>query len=394
MKVLVVTSTYPRWNGDNEPAFVHELCRRLIVRGFKVDVLAPRAPGVQTTEILDGVNVTRYPYFLKRWESLAYDGGIMPKLRQRPARLTLVPFFLLGQVLAVRRELSRGNYDVVHAHWIVPQGLCVAIANPKRWGTRMLTTAHGSDVQGLKGRLFDRVRRFVVAKSDQVTTVSRSLGADLQAYSAAARPAITVASMGIDDEARFTPDPGTVRVDNRVLYVGRLVADKGVAELIKAIALLRERGRDVHLRVAGDGPDRQALASLASDSGIPDHVRFLGALPQEELPDLYRRATLVAVPSFREGLGLTAIEAMACGCPVVASDIPSLREIISDGRTGLLAKPGDTNDLARAVEAVLDDESLRESLASNARSIVSQKFGWSSAVSRYEQLLLQLGTSA
>src|SRR5262245_28869404 len=126
-RLLVLTSTYPRRSGDDGPAFVHELCR-LLLPHCDVLVLAPHAAGIATREVLDGVAVRRYRYLPERWETLAYDGGIPEKLRRERWRLLQVPFLVAGLVLATLDEVVRGGRHLIHAHWLLPQGLIAGLA--------------------------------------------------------------------------------------------------------------------------------------------------------------------------------------------------------------------------------------------------------------------------
>ena len=114
-RLLVLASTYPRWAGDSEPGFVHELSRRLADR-FEVAVSCPHAPGALPQESMDGVEVHRYRYAPARWESLAYEGGIVTNLRRHPWKWLLLPGFFLAQAWSAWRLVARFRPHVVHAH--------------------------------------------------------------------------------------------------------------------------------------------------------------------------------------------------------------------------------------------------------------------------------------
>ena len=125
-KLLVLTSTLPRWKNDTEPRFVEYLGYEL-ARHFEVVVLAPRCAGAARDEILEhgaqSIRVHRFRYWLAPFESLAYEGGIMSRLRRNPLRVLLVPLFLIGQLHSIRRLHRIHQFDAIHAHWIIPQGL-------------------------------------------------------------------------------------------------------------------------------------------------------------------------------------------------------------------------------------------------------------------------------
>jgi hypothetical protein len=146
-RVLVLTSTFPRWENDTEPAFVFELSRRLAA-SFDVTVLSPRTPGSKRQENMAGLRVIRFPYFLQRWEKLAmHGGGILNKLKSNPLYYLMIPFFLLGQLRAVVGLLRSERFDIIHAHWLIPQGFVAALSLLiTRQKIPLLCTSHGGDL--------------------------------------------------------------------------------------------------------------------------------------------------------------------------------------------------------------------------------------------------------
>jgi glycosyltransferase involved in cell wall biosynthesis len=174
--------------------------------------------------------------------------------------------------------------------------------------------------------------------------------------------------------------------------VGRLVEKKGVRHLLEAVSLLASDYPDLRVTIAGDGPLRRDLERRAAALGIADRVVFLGALPHAALPDLYRRATLavfpfvVAADGDQEGFGLVVVEAMGCGCPVVAHDLPAVRDSVEPNVTGVLTPPADAAALAAAIARSLDDPSTRAQHAAVALAIARERFDWSSIAARYRRL--------
>ena len=176
-----------------------------------------------------------------------------------------------------------------------------------------------------------------------------------------------------------------------LLFVGRLVEKKGVDDLLRALRLARDQGCDATLTVVGNGPMRAQLERLAAELGLQAHARFLGAVPQVELPALYRRAAAFVAP-FRiardddqEGLGLVMVEALACGCPVISTRVPAIEAEFA--RFGpLLVEAGSPAALADAIVRVLADG---PSLAPDAdvRREVAAQFGWSAIAGAYAALL-------
>jgi len=393
-RLLVLTSTFPRWAGDREPPFVFELSRRLVGQ-FEVHVLAPHAPGARRQETLGGVQVHRFRYAPQRLQQLAYEGGILARLRERRWRLLLVPCLLMAQAWALRRLLARQRFDVIHAHWIIPQGLTAVLAGaPPR--VPMLCTSHGGDLFGLRGPLARRLKRLVLARSAAVTVVSQAMREAVLALRAG--QVVEVVPMGTDLTGRFTLPERPVRVPGTLLFAGRLVEKKGVRYLLDAVARLRAQGRAVTLTIAGDGPQRAALQAQVQHLGLGGAVEFLGAVDHARLASLFQQAAVAVVPSVvapggdQEGFGLVIVEAMGCGCPVIASRLPAINDIAVDGETALLVPPADPAALASAIAQMLDDSTGAARRAAAARARVLERFDWESVSRRYADVLKQLAT--
>ncbi len=396
MRILVLTSTYPRWPGDREPPFVFELCRRLALR-HEVLVIAPHCAGAVAEEKLGNLSVQRFRYAPERLQSLAYEGGILEKLRRARWRYLLVPLFLLSEWAAALRAIRQLRPDVIHAHWIIPQGLIALLA---RLGARgkpppVVCTSHGADLFALRGPLASRLKAWVVRRAALLTVVSAVMAA--QATRLGAAPGrVRVMPMGVDARERFVPGKGE-RLATEVLFVGRLVAKKGVVHLLQAFAGVRASFAAARLTIIGTGPLERELRSQARELGIEPAVTFAGALPNEELPRHYQRAAVVAVPSVvaqdgdQEGLGLVIAEALACECPVVASDLPAITDIIEDGVTGLLARQGDAQDLGAKIVRLLHDPAHARALARRGRAVVLDRFDWESVGRGYAEVLSAAG---
>lgn len=392
-RLLVLTSTYPRWAGDPEPGFVHELSKRLAGR-FRVTVLGPHAPGALPREDLDGVEVIRYRYAPERLETLVNDGGIVANLQRAKWKLLLVPPFVLAQALSARRLLREKRIDIVQAHWLIPQGLVAALLQwlPGR-KVPFVVTSHGADLYALKGGLLDTLKRFATSRAAAVTVVSeamrdslRSLGMDMAK--------VSVLSMGVDLAERFSPDPAVRRSAREILFVGRLVEKKGLRCLLDAMPAVLRRFPDAFLTIAGFGPEKASLRAHARTLGLESNIRFLGAVPQAELPALYRRAALFVAPFVRarsgdeEGLGLVTLEAIACGCPIVVSALPAVMDVLDrDQDAHLLFPPGDASALAdRIIEALASPGDLAADTLRLRHNIVA-RFDWNSVADRYAALL-------
>lgn len=390
-RVLVLTSTFPRWDGDNEPPFVFELSRRLASQ-FEVLVLCPHASGARTTEQLSGIEIHRFKYFFSKWQTLAYEGGILANLKRYPLNYLLVPFFILAQLISLVRLLRKSRIDVIHAHWLLPQGL-VAIVAQILVGQKpaIICTSHGADLFGLNGRFLTWVKRQIIRRVDRLTVVSHAMCN--YASVLANRDDIEVIPMGVDLTHRFTPSPEIVRNSTEVLFVGRLVEKKGVRYIISAMPEVIKSFPQAMLLVVGEGPDRDHLQKLAQASGLEENVRFLGAVNNMALRDIYRRTAIFVAPSIvasggdQEGLGLVLVEALGCACPVVTTDLPAIRDVVIDGVTGVICKQNDSVDLACNIVKLLNNPDLSRALGHAGRQYVLERFDWDGVASRYGALI-------
>lgn len=389
-RILVLASTYPRWPDDVLPPFVHELARRLTDR-YEVHVLAPHAEGCKTHEVMDGIEVHRFRYGPERFENLAYSSGMLPGLRRRPWRVLGLPVFLGAEWLAAVKLLRGRRFAAIHAHWLLPHGLIALMA---RWlcGYRpaLLCTSHGADLYGLRSTLARALRHLVVHRSEHVTVVSQAMLDSLRAE-AGDVSSWSVLPMGVDTQTRFVP-PASAIGRSGLLFVGRLADKKGVGVLLAAFAKLGDMP-DLRLHIIGAGPEEARLRQLSQQLGLEKTVDFVGPVANRDLPLWYQRSLVLVFPSVvtpygdQEGLGLVPVEALACGCAVVASDLPAVRDVIEDGKTGRLVAPGDAAQLAEALHALLRDKLLCGRLAAAGRADVVARLDWDHIAARYAALL-------
>ena len=390
--VLILASTFPRWKGDPEPGFVHELAKRLTTQ-FNIIVLCPHAPGAQLNEWMDGVEVIRYRYAPSRLETLVNDGGIVTNLKNRPLKLLLVPGFVLMQAWRAWRLCRTRKIDAIHAHWLIPQGLIAALLLALSGGrVRFLVTSHGADLYALRGRALEIVKRFVLRKATVASVVSSAmqetvaqLGADMSK--------VVVQPMGVDMNLRFVPKPEQVRSSTELLFVGRLVEKKGLRHLLDALPAVLQERPEVTLSIAGFGPEETALKAQVNSLHLDTNVRFLGAVSQEQLPALYQRAALFVAPFIKaksgdeEGLGLVLVEALACGCPVLVGDVASMRDIFESMADESIVDPRDSVRFATAILMHLKNHESGVKRALVMRETLASKLSWDHVSKQYSELL-------
>ncbi|PTU30788.1 glycosyltransferase family 4 protein [Stenotrophobium rhamnosiphilum] len=388
--MLVLASTYPRWRNDPEPGFVHELCHRLTDR-FNVIALVPDAPGADGDGLLDGVEVVRFRYAPRACQTLVNNGGIVANLRQSPWKFLLVPGFVLGQYFAACRLLQKRSVDFIHAHWLIPQGL-IAWQLKRKTATPYLVTSHGGDLFSLRGRALEALKRLVADSSSAMTVVSTAMRDEAQRIKLKP-PKLAVLPMGVDLHQRFVVDPDIQRAENQLLFVGRLVAKKGLVYLLNAMPQVLAQRPATILNIAGFGPEETALRTQARKLGIESQVNFLGAMPQQDLPKLYRRASVFVAPFIRdaagdqEGLPVVLMEAIGCGCPVVVGDVAGVRDLLGQAADDICVNPQDTAALASSLLATLEDPQQALSRAQSIRHAVAGRIDWKVIANGYADLI-------
>ena len=390
--LLILTSTYPRWPDDPEPGFVHELARRLTDR-FRVIVLGPHAVGTKSAEVLDGVEVIRYRYAPERLETLVNDGGVVTNLRRNKWKYLLVPGFVLAQTWHAWRLVRTGRVDVIHAHWLMPQGLIAAMLRRLPGGCKVpfVVTSHGADLFALNGRLLKWLKGFVIRSSCLITVVSEAMRSRIRKITPDVDK-LSVQPMGVDLGQRFVPDSDTPRSKNELLFVGRLVEKKGLRYLLDAMPTIISRRPSVRLRIAGFGPEEAALRHQVETLGLAENVDFLGPVLQADLPSLYRHAALFVAPFVKarsgdqEGLGLVLVEAAGCGCPILVGDVPAVRDVLGCA-SSCLVDPHKQEQLANAVLNILENPRRAQTEVGALRADLVDRFDWRSVAEGYGEAL-------
>jgi len=384
MRVLYITTNFPRWEGDAHSPWIVEVIKRLRARGVVVDVLAPSYAGL-ADHTIDGIQVYRFRYAPAHWETLTHNEGAPNKIRN-PLYLALVPTYLLAGLWRTARLCRPGQYDVIHVHWPLPSGIFGLLG---KWcgHSRLVASFYGAELLLTKRFPFLKpILAGIIRHSDAVAADSR-FTADLVRRLAAVPVQVIPFGSRIQPKSPLHTggEPG------RLLFVGRLIERKGLPYLIEAVGLLAPR-RPVHLDVVGDGSLKAKWMALAAERGLSERITFHGRIDDRALADLYAECDIFLLPSIvdthgdTEGLGVVLLEAMSCRKPVIATDVGGITDIVRDGETGLLVPQRDAAALAAAVERLLDDPDLAERLGQSGAAYAQQRFDWTHIVDEIEAL--------
>jgi len=381
MRVCMVTTSYPRHEGDFCGFFVERIARELTARGWQVRVVAPHAAGLPTREERNGIEIRRFRY---AWpaglEQLCYGAGIPSAIRSKPWVRLLLPAFAHALYRCALR--SSRDCDILHCMWLMTAwfGRRVAV---KR-GMPLISTALGSDL-GLAGRpgLMRNMSRRALAQSDAVTIVGTAQRQEIERLGVTPRR-IELIPNGVDEAFLTPPATGPKPID--VLFVGRLAQEKRPLLLLEAMKILRAGGRRVTASLVGQGPLHDELAEFARREGL-DGVEMPGIVSHDQVSHIMDCSKMLVLVSQREGLPNVVVEAMARGLAVLATDVGSVSQVVEPGRTGqLLPRDVSAEALAAAIQRLIDDPAMMQSMGKAAREAVVSRFTWQAAGEQYDRL--------
>jgi L-malate glycosyltransferase len=311
------------------------------------------------------------------------NGPIFHRVEPPPYPVFDQPPLTVAMACAMARWIDDAELDVLHVHYAVPYAVSARLALEMATRTpRLVVTLHGTDVTGVgRDPLYAPATRLALRHAQVVTTPSRALAE--AAREALALPdglAVTVVPNFVDAH-RFRPATRSARAHGPTLvHMSNFRPVKRTSVLVELLARVREHV-DARMLLIGDGPERRALAEAFARAGLGRQVRFLGMV-QDPAPWL-REGDVFVLPSAMESFGLSALEAMASGLPVVASRVGGVPEVVDDGVTGLLVEPESTVAFAEAATALLLSRERREAMAHAGRARAVRLFSPQRAVAAY-----------
>lgn len=393
-RILVLTSSFPRYEGDTLGGgpWVRRLSKELAAQ-FHLTVLCPRLRDSSITELVDGFQVVRYaqnPFGI----DLAGAPGLVEKLKASPWKILLVPFLLISLFLSALKEAKRLRPAAIHAHWVFPQGFVAALMVKAflKQKPKLILTSHGTDLEKLSKSFLAPLIRFALRKADVVTCVGDPLVQIGKSLAPDAK--FDVIPMGVDTdvfkntEKEPSPTLHFPVLDEKsavFVFTGNMVEPKGISELVKGFASAnRKHGGKLALLLLGDGYERSHLEKAY---GPEQHIHWLGRQPQKNLPKIYSHCDAMLFPSHREGLGLSVVEALACGLPVLTNKLPVFNSLANLGLPQF-EKLKSPESIELAIETFLCHRSAFESKKDEYRNFVQENYSWQRISERFAQLLL------
>lgn len=351
MRLLTFSTLYPSAARPNHGVFVENRLRHLVGSGQATSLVVAPVPWFPSADPRwgDWARMAATPAREERHglEVLHPRYPLIPRIGMSAA-----PWLMYRALLPVLRRLvaERGPFDAIDAHYVYPDGVAAAWLGAAL-GLPVVVTARGTDVSLIpRYRIPRRLIQGAIAGAAAMITVSAALR-DALLELGAPPDKVTVLRNGVDTTLFRPPDD---RGSTRAAYgftrptlvsVGLLIDRKGHHRTIEAMAQLPE----FDLAIAGEGPERDRLAALIARLGLADRVRLLGARPHAELPGLYGAADASVLASSREGWANVLLELMACGTPVVASNIWGNPEVVRTPAAGVIYDPNTPDGIAAGV---------------------------------------------
>ncbi|MFO8109793.1 MAG: glycosyltransferase family 4 protein [Thermoplasmata archaeon] len=369
MKIAQVTPyMYPHLGGVE--SHVLELSKYLKKRGHEVFIVTTLLEDTKEREIIEGV----------------------PVIRVKPLFIQLST----PVVLELEKALLKEECDIIHAHSPPPLMDFFSVRAADKKKVPFVLTYHCDlEIPNIFGPLIVQLYQrtlgtYTVNKADKIITTTHTYGATSRAVWYRDSDIIPNAV----DAERFHPSnsPGNIRKklgiegdEHMVLYVGRIVYHKGLEHLVESASYLED---DVKYVIGGTGNFRPELEKLIKKHDLRDRIIFPGRIPNSELPKYYAAADVFVLPSVSrlEAFGIVALEAMASATPVVVSDIPGVREVITEGVHGLLSEPLNPANLAGKIRTILRNPELGEKMGKMGRKRIEENLTWDIVAEQIEKI--------
>lgn len=401
-RILVTTSNFPRWKGDSTTPFVLHLVQDLKQLGWEVDVLAPHTAGAKKKETINGVNIERFQYLWpEKLQTVCYQGGALINLRKNKSNFLKLPALVTCELLHVLLKLKKGNYDLLHSHWILPQGFTGALAT-KLFSIPHIITVHGGDVFSLKGNLLNKFKLFSLKNSSAITVNSSATNSAVHTIHPHPKQLTTI-PMGVDinnDNSTQTKLALSEKYKKNngplLIFVGRLVDEKGIEDFIKSIDILKSKIPDLTALIIGEGQDREKFEKLSKNLNLTSIIIFTGWIPPENIHNYLSIADIFIGPSrisengWKEAQGLTFLEAMAAKTLVIATKTGGITDYIKHGETGFLVNERAPTEIAKTIEQVFTQPNLLTEIKDNAHKMVLNKYSREVSANNFSELYSNL----
>ena len=367
VRICIVPTMFPKYKGDYYGSFVFDDAKELVKNGFEVHVVTQHNPGIPYEEIMEGVNVHRFKWLEpKEFKALVHFKGFIDNLR-----LITYLFSLFFNLIWIVRKF---DVDIIHTHSVIPTGL-IGVIISKIIRKPVFITVHGMDVTNFENNpIYERFISFSLKNCNKVIAVSEYLANIIISFGPNQDNIIILRNAV--DQKRFRPYRNKklckqykINDENIViLFVGYLDEFKGIFELVDAFFEISTNNKNLKLMVIGTGPKEDQLKMKVMNLGLEKSVIFTREIPPSEIHEYYQSADIFVLPSYTDAGGppLVFIEAMACGLPVIGTDVGGIPEGIENGINGFIIPAKNVDELAKKLNILSEDENLRKEFGNNS----------------------------
>lgn len=394
--VVMLTSSYPRFPGDGTGSFLEPIAHGVSALR-PVHVVAPWHPAIRRPAREGNVHFHFYRYALTHdLHVFGYAASLKADVAVRPSVYATAPLALVAGCRTARRVAREVNAEVVHAHWVIPNGVMAALSLSR---LPLVISLHGSDIfVAEKSPILGAAASFAFQRAGAVTACSKDLRQRAVRFGSRLEMSVVV-PYGVDT-GQFAPSPESRLALRRahnltedapvVVAAGRLASKKGFEYLIDAAAALLVRFPELVIVIVGEGDLERELRERAAGHGIENHVRLTGAVPQREVGAWFSAADVIAIPSIHDdagnvdGLPNVLLEALASATPVVTTNVGGIASVAEDGITARVVPERDAAALSEAIGHLLAQTDVARTIGREARERMCRAHNWTSVAERFE----------
>ncbi len=362
-RVLILTTAYLPQVGGSELA-IKNITDRLPKINFDLITSRP-SKDLPAYEKIEGVNVYRVG------NSIGLFNFLLPK-----NFFPIAVFFKACQLIR-----QHGPYDIVHAYQASQAAGGGWLLKWKYPDISFLVTVQEGKILNRQPLLLRFFRYLIFRKADAVTVISNYLARYVRSQNS--RVSISIIPNGVNLDKFKSRNSHDSKI---IITVSRLVKKNGMGDLIDAMVTVRHEIPDAELVIIGDGPLGKSLRLKVKNLNLENDIKFLGEISNESVPEYLSRADVFVRPSLSEGLGISFLEAMAAGLPIIGTPVGGIPDFLKDGETGLFCRVSDPKDLAEKIVKILADEQLREKITKNAKALVVEKYDWNIIANKFAQI--------
>lgn len=383
LKVLILSTSFPFDDSSTSGIFVARLARHL-AKNHEVTVLTPADGQLRRPFNYGTLRIIPFRYAPLKWQVLAHaPGGIPVVLSSNPLLYLLTPMLFVGMFIAC--FLHARQMDVLHANWAIC-GIVSGLVG-KLLSVPVVTTLRGEDMTRASSRKSDRLLlQLCLRLSDRIIGVSQAIIDQLRQMAIVTEDQLCLIENGVDEALLSIKHEWIKGGYLRLITIGSLIPRKGVDIILKGLSVCNPE-TPLQLTIVGEGVEENNLRAQVSKYELNDRIVFLGSVSPEHISELLGQHDVLILASYNEGRPNVILEAMAAGMPVIASAIPGVNELVTDGTTGLLFRVGQVDALSKCIESLSRSSDLLEYMGCNGRRQIMQRgLLWHATADKYSMI--------